>query len=226
MQSKKEHEANVNTAGPDLCEDRAWLDSFRAGRKDALERVFRTYAPLVNRIILHGTHGPDGSRIYVTALEDQHDLVQETFLRVLSPDMRAGYDGVRPYGAFIRVVARNLMVDHLRKQGRLEAHFTPMEDAHAEAVNPEQIHGDESLLSREEQQMMAQFLETLDGEERMFVSVRFRQGLSQRDAAQKLGVTRQRIRTLDERVRQKLDAFIKQREVNTSPLQPTPRHGT
>ena len=134
------------------------------------------------------------------------------FVRLLSPEARARYDGLRPYGALVRVVARNTLIDHLRKRGRLGARETPMPD---EDLAPEDGQGplapDALLLSAEETRMADALLASLTEAERMLARTRFEEGLSQRDAADKLGVSRQNLRTLELRLVDKARAFLKER---------------
>jgi len=202
-----------NSPSSDLSEDRAWLTGFRAGEAAALERVFRTYAPLVFQSIRGGASLANGTRVYMNNADEEDDVVQDTFIRLLSPQARARYDGLRPYGALVRTVARNALVDHLRKRGRLQDREKPML-ADDVAAAPEDTPGHAplaALLSKEEGEVADALMASFSDEERRLAGVRFEQGLSQRDAAEALGISRQTIRTLEGRLMQKARDFLKGR---------------
>jgi RNA polymerase sigma-70 factor (ECF subfamily) len=59
--------------------------------------------------------------------------------------------------------------------------------------------------------MVAAFVQTLDADDRRLLDVRFVDGLSQRDAAAALGTSRQRLRTIEDRLRDRFRAFLAQR---------------
>ncbi len=46
------------------------------------------------------------------------DLIQEVFVRAFSEKGRLAYDGLRDYEPYICTIARNLLIDRARKQGR------------------------------------------------------------------------------------------------------------
>lgn len=197
----------------DLCEDRAWLDGFRAGDAAALERVFRTYAPLVHRLLRGGAKLADGTRVYLQGLMEEDDLLQDVFVRLLSAPARARYDGLRPYGALVRVVTRNTLVDHLRRFGRLKDREVTVEDpAEMPQADPGNQQGPLSLLlSQEEAELAESLRQFLTPEERTLAQVRYEEGLSQRDAAHALGISRQNLRTLETRLLARARAFLKER---------------
>lgn len=196
----------------DLAEDRAWLDGFRRGDRAALERVFRSYAPYALAIIKGGVGRGDAFAPGIAATDEQDDLLQDIFTRVLAPEMRARYDGLRPYGKFLGAVARNLLIDHARKKGRLRRameHEVDLDSFAESDWSPGSPLPDAVLLAKEEQALMSEFLGSLDTGETRFVDVRFEEGLSQRDAAVELGLTRQQVRTLESKIRNRLAAFLK-----------------
>jgi RNA polymerase sigma-70 factor (ECF subfamily) len=203
-------------AGPrrDLSEDRAWLDGFRRGDGDALERVFRTYAPYALAIIRGGVGRGEAFAPGVSAADEQDDLLQEIFVRVLSPKLRASYDGLRPFAKFLGAVVRHVLIDHARKQGRLrraEAHEVDLDGVADGAWSPGAPLPDALLLAKEEQALVGEFLGSLDTGETRFVDLRFEEGLSQRDVADNLGLSRQQVRTLEGKIRSRFAEFLKKR---------------
>src|SRR5262245_32688176 len=92
---------------------RALLDGFRRGDGEALTQVYRLHAAEVAGYLRHGFTFAAGSEHfrftgYTSAFELQ-DALHETFRRVFEPRARLGYDGVRPFGPYITMVARNLV---------------------------------------------------------------------------------------------------------------------
>ena len=93
------------------------LEAFRQGERWALERVYRTYVRMLDRY-LHALARAG----HAAELDDPGaiaDLLQEVFVRALSPGARLAYDGSRPYGPYVRKIARNLFVDQLRARCRV-----------------------------------------------------------------------------------------------------------
>jgi RNA polymerase sigma factor (sigma-70 family) len=189
-------------ATKDICEDRAWLDAFRAGEKAALERVFCTYAPPLAGYL---------RRRGIVNMQDQDDILQEVFAQVLSPHMRQRYDGVRPYAAFLRGVTAHVCVDHVRARGVVANRSVAFEDDHHDALDawsPRQPMPDEVVETTQEHGLVDAFVATLDPEEKKVVNARFVESLSQRDAATHTGLSRQQLRTLEARLLQKLKNFL------------------
>lgn len=192
--------------GSELSEDRQWLRAFRDGDAAALERAFRTYAPRVHMMLTRGI-GQGGSRVSVTNASDVEDLVHEVFLRAFQERARLQYDGIRPYSAWLRTVAHNVLVDHLRKNATQQRITAEDATAMMEDVASQEPLPDDNLLTRQQQEAVEQFLDQLSPSERALVEVRFTKGMSQRDAAKELGVTRPRVRWLEERIRSRLREF-------------------
>lgn len=191
----------------DLRDDRDWLDAFRRGDPWALERVFRTYAPLAFHGVRTGLALRNGTRVFVDNRHEQEDVVQEVFLRLLKPEARARYDGLRPYGVLVHVVVRNTLVDHLRRQSRLRELPLLETDGRSDAAPPDHAAAgplpDEVAMSNEQRAAAQQVYAELSVEEQRFAQVRFVDGLSQRDTAQALGLGRQVVRRMEDEVRRK-----------------------
>lgn len=137
----------------------------------------------------------------------QDDLLQEVFVRALGPVSRARYDGVRPYAAFLRAITGNVMLEHVRAHMRNQARFSSDENALDDAWTPEQPLADAVFLSAQERALGKAFFATLSPELQAFVQARFVDGLSQRDAAEALGLGRQQVRTLEKLARAR-HAFV------------------
>src|SRR5689334_6217623 len=127
------------------------------------------------------------------------DVLHETFRRAFEPRAREGYDGIRPYGAYVTTIARNLVLRSFRAREvlfPLEADAGPsgpMLAAVDVGPTPErEVH------EHQVRELVERFLATLSPDERQLIELRFVEGLSQRDVAEALGLGRQRVRTREQ----------------------------
>lgn len=199
--------------GVDLCQEREWLRGYREGQPKALERVFRAYAPLVYHVLRTGVRGQDGAaRIGLSSPDQEDDVVQDTFIRLFSAPVRERYDGIRPFGAYVRVVARSALIDHLRKHGRvtapLDVDVDPADVANLDGWVPGAPLPDQTVLSLQEQQKARAFLDSLPDADRHLFRARFEQGMTQEQAAATLGLSRQGLRTVENKLRRKITDFL------------------
>src|SRR3954470_15987411 len=112
--------------------------------------------------------------------------------RAFAPAARAAHDGIRPYGAYLRRIAKNLMIDRLRAAG--PAVSLDDEDAQL-VVAPEAAELDPAWL--EQREVTSEFIAGLAPELRRLVTLRFEDELSQNQVAEALGISRRRVRTLE-----------------------------
>lgn len=136
-----------------LTDDRALLDAFRRGERAALTAVFRAYVDDVAVTLRGGVVvTADGQRTRVGVGLPEHEveaLVQETFTRAFAERARLAYDGVRPYGAWLSTIARNLLID--RERVRRRDNVAPVEDLDVMAADERTDPG----FRLEEQQLAA-----------------------------------------------------------------------
>jgi RNA polymerase sigma factor (sigma-70 family) len=179
-------------------EDRELLG--RPGRSDR-EAFARLYSAFVKRVegwIRRGAGaGPRRSR---ADGDEVDDLVQEVFIRAFSAIARRRYDGGRPLGAYLHGIASHVLIDRARRSRR-EVLIDVQSSRHAleqqaETPEPSAAYPDPSALRRVEA-----FLAALPPQMRALHRERFVAGRSQRQAAAALGVSRQRLRTLEERLK-------------------------
>ena len=189
---------------------------FRAGDREALEAVYRRFAPEVSILLRRGfafeSRGHRRHFVGYRSAHDLHDALHETFRRAFEPSARAAYDGIRPYGPYLRTIARNLVLGEFRRRETL---FVDVEGSAAE--NAEPIHAqvepspESAVASAQVRKLVQEFLATLSADERRLLQLRFVDGLSQRDAAERLSMGRQRIRSRETKLRKKLVRFLNQR---------------
>jgi RNA polymerase sigma-70 factor (ECF subfamily) len=180
------------------------LARFREGDPAALERVYRAYVDRIGAIVRFGFRLPSQGVAVRGVAETAHDvadLVQEVFVKAFSPSARRAFDGLRDYAPFLFQIARNVVVDWARRRGReIPTAWTELERAdELEEAGGEPAWADEATMA-----IVQGYIARLDGDLLRVHQVRYCDGLSQRDAADRLGIGRQRLRTLEERLREGL----------------------
>jgi len=183
--------------------DRELLRDFREGRRSALERVYWAYVEKVERIIRFGFVRGDSVMLsgVGNSQAELRDLVHEVFTKTFAPEARRVYDGVRPYGPYLYAITRNVLADWGRRSGReVPTEGTSIEAA-IEAVEPEPppAYADDATVA-----IVERFIRELPSDLRALHEKRSIAGLSQREAAEALGITRQALRTLEGRLREML----------------------
>ena len=186
--------------------DEATLQRFRAGDHITLESIYREYVSLVARLVARmlrrsGGEGRGGS--WRTIAGDLPDLVQDVFARAFEAETRRRFDGVRPYGPYLGQIARNVVIDHLR---RTQKHVVLVEvnlndEMLASSVGTTEIDDYADLRTMS---MVNSYLARLPAELRQVHDALYIRGLSQREAAEFLGLGRQVVRTLESRLREGL----------------------
>lgn len=92
----------------DLANEKALVEAVNTGDQEAFEAIYRYYADTIYRFLWRRTKSPD-----VAA-----DLTQETFIRMWRKNDTL--DPNRGVKAFLFQIARNLSIDHLRAQVRVD----------------------------------------------------------------------------------------------------------
>jgi RNA polymerase sigma-70 factor (ECF subfamily) len=123
------------------------------------------------------------------------DIVQETFAKAFSPRARERYDGTR-YAPYVLAIARNCLVDWLRRVGRevptgqdLDSLFDVAGDCNEESEFAPALLAAANC-----------YVKGLSGELRAVHRQRFEFGDSQARAAEELGMSRQNLRTLERKL--------------------------
>jgi RNA polymerase sigma factor (sigma-70 family) len=178
--------------------NRALLDAFRRGERAALTTVYFHYVDDIAAVIRNGFAIPaSGTRVRGAADEQtQRDLVQEVFARAFAARARDAYDGIRPYCAYLRRIAKNLLIDRVRAAG----HTVPFDDDDP-ASEPAAAEADvETAEWRDQRQETVTYVAGLAPDLQKLVKLRFEDELSQEQAAAALGISRRRVRTLEARI--------------------------
>jgi RNA polymerase sigma factor (sigma-70 family) len=196
-----------------LQRDPPLLADFRAGKRAALESVYRHYVDELTRLLRLGFIVGDAGALRVKGLEgpELRDAVQEVFVRAFQEKARRSYDEARPYRPYLLRIARNLRLDQLRVGGREQ----PLSALASSAGDPidldaliatdaqEPILAPQVQATREWQALLRKteaYLSGLEPELRRFVQLRFVEEQGQEQVARAMGVTRRQVRSWEDRV--------------------------
>lgn len=207
--------------GPaDLRHDPAWLEGLRRGAPEALERAARTYSPMLDARLTYGfSTTTDGQRVRLRVHDpdEREEIVQETFSRAFADDARARYGGESDYGAYLLRICRNLAVDRFRRACAKRRVIAPTA---ADAVEMLAEAADASGPGRSPENQVAagqvralivEFLATLDERDLHLLRLYSESDLSQRQAADVLGVERHAVRAMTASIRTRLLRFMKRK---------------
>jgi RNA polymerase sigma factor (sigma-70 family) len=183
-----------------LANDPDLLRRFRAGDREALSAVYRHYVACVERLVRR-CHAPSGwAASGQRTGADRADIVQDVFAKAFAERARAAYEPSRPYRPYLLTVARNVIVDRVRqlqRESRIDVqaiHFhTEMAASEPSSALP---WADPHTL-----RLVDRYLDGLATDERAVYVERYCRCSSQSDAAAALGISRQRVRTLESRLR-------------------------
>lgn len=198
-----------------MLEDRATLDRFRAGDRATLASVYRAFSPEIAKLVSYGFSFRAGDEVHrffgYRAPHEQQDAVQEVFIRAFSERGRIGYDGYSPYGAYLRGILKNLVIDDFRKRRAALKVFGGGGDVTGDDVEAAEAPGDSPEVEVHRAAVgraVRTFVTGLPEREKRLVALRFTEGLPQQDVARRMRVGRATVRTLEERVRRKLRASL------------------
>jgi RNA polymerase sigma factor (sigma-70 family) len=178
--------------------DRELQAAFRAGHPQALDQVYRAYAPVVDRAVRRfAQRSGEASLAQPSVIAD---LLQEIFARAFSPSARRAYDGARDLGPYLVTIARNCFLDSLRTSGR-ELLTQPEELAPSQDADvPERDDWTDPKVVA----VVTGYLQSLPPDLQGIYRQRFVLDRSQVDASSALGSSRRAIRTGEERLRRGL----------------------
>jgi len=172
-----------------------WLDEFHRGTRGAMRQCYADYFGTVDRAVGKILHGAD-----------KETVIHEVFYRLLTDaELRATFRG-GSLRAWIGTVARNLAIDHWRRQ----KHERPGGSAEDLLENVED--GARFDARVEARVMIDRFRAEIPPKWRDVFEVRFVQQLDQSEAARVLGVHRTTLLYQEMRVRRLLQKFLLPKE--------------
>ncbi len=184
-----------------LVRDRALLDGFRRGDRDALGRVFEIYASQVARWVEGGftfsaRQGPQRFRGFRSAA-DTHDALQEIFRTAFEERARLAYSGLKPYEGYLFAITKSVVLRKLR----LDARALISDDVSTDTISSTAPNPEEVLANGERQLQVRAYLITLSDQDRKFVDLRFVEQRPQEQVADVLGWSRKKVRLKEAAVR-------------------------
>jgi RNA polymerase sigma factor (sigma-70 family) len=179
------------------------LTRFRSGDRDALAEVYHAYLSCVRSVLQRGfVLKASQSRVPgLTTHDDLADAIQEVFTRAFKREARLAYDGTRDYAPYLSVVARNVVVTRHRKQARETVSADPLALSDADVLELDDAESNPPWLDSRALEVARHYVSSLDEPLRAVHAARYIGALSQRDAARELGMSRPKVRKLEDRIR-------------------------
>lgn len=148
--------------------------------------------------------------IYLTRNRDQaEDLVHEVYVRVLRAYV--GFEGKSSEKTWLFSIAKNVAIDHFRKQTVRRKHAYDKFDWETSQLTSTGILPEELAVINEKMQELLNALETCSGDQKMVIQLRFIHDLTIAESAEILGWTEGKVKTTQHRaiksLRQKLKTF-------------------
>jgi len=207
-------------------------EKFRKGDDETLGQVYEELEPELIELFTGGfTVESTGMRVPpLTNPDDVADLVSETMLLVLAPDVRSRWDGERPFSGYAWATARNLRVTHYRKNHREK----PASDRESYETAEVRIGGaaepERSRVPPEAKAVIDRYLASAPERIRALHVARHDDDLSREETGRRLGISETRVQQLEERMLSDLYKLMKRAGVHSSAdrLTPSPgesRHG-
>jgi RNA polymerase sigma factor (sigma-70 family) len=140
------------------------------------------------------------------------DVVQETFVRAFAEPARQGYDGIRPFVAYLTVIARNLLIDAHRRSQRAARLFVPVsgDELQAEDVQPNSSP-EQQAQAAELAEAWGDFVDGLETKERTLLELRLGQRAPRREVCKRTGWSAMQVRTRESKLVQRLLDFLAER---------------
>lgn len=199
-------------------ENNALREAFKKGEAWALKQVYLDLVDELGTLTKRGfiiDRGKQGRVLGLANPSDQRDIVQEVFARAFAEKARASYQSKYPLRPYILRIAKNLMIDRLRRGNREVQPGGKEDPIDIDVLIEKDSEIPESAAELVDRQRLLDgtrdFLQTLEQEEQRFYQLRYARCLPQQEVAQKMDVTRRRVRTLESRFRSALAAFLKKR---------------
>ncbi len=206
-----------------LVEDRALLAQFRAGSSQALRRVLGHYAPTLAATLRRGFGFRAGKQhVRFAGYRDTfalEDAMQNIFRRAFSDNARTRYDGLRPFAAYLHVIARNVVINEFQTKSRTLELFgiepvgdgVPMSEEYSAADDPLGEEGlsarglpEQDLVSAELRVLVREFRAGLTGRDAEVFRLRFDEGLSHTEIASRTHWSPSQIKTTEAHIRTEL----------------------
>ena len=196
-------------------DNRKFLNDFRHGKHAALRQVYDHYVKQIKLLVANGWYDPEKrTRTYgILDLETQAELIQEIFIKAFSEKTRLSYDGVRPYKHYLLTIARNVIIDHIRKQPRDMISHASVDIDDVSLLDQHGFGGGDTAQEADLDwqrclEATAAFVREMDPMTRRFVALRFQEELPLSKVAECLGVSRGKARHLEKELGRMLKQYL------------------
>jgi RNA polymerase sigma factor (sigma-70 family) len=169
------------------------LRGFRGGDREALSCVYRLCARDVELGVRRAL-----ASLRLLSAANLADIVQEVFLRAFSRNARLSYDGQRDYKPYVLAIARNVVVDWTRRVGREIPTSDLLEMMAGDTAEADP--GDVSPFPPAAVSLVTAYVHSLPPDLRAVHHRRFVLAEPQRQAAAALGISRQSLRTREQKL--------------------------
>jgi RNA polymerase sigma factor (sigma-70 family) len=164
-----------------------------------MSRVYDAYSPLVRTICTYGFSG--GFRGFFDPVE-REDGQQQIFAAAFEERARLSYDGIKPYSAFLRGIARNVIRRMLEKRKRFER--TP------EQVEVQEQGLEDEAIEGEQLGLMRRFRQGVDTEpDKTILQLYYVDGWPEERLAAHLKMTRYKARKVIARLHKQMTTHMK-----------------
>ncbi len=183
-----------------LSSDRERLKQFRNGNKEVFANVYTVYKSDLAHSLVNGFSIEDRGKLILIAVRrgfELDDILQETFLKAFGEKSRLSYDGIRPFSAWLKTIARNLVIDRYRILSRYsyDEVYEAVEVKMNQGIGESQhVSPEEALLRREQSRIYARFIAGLNADDRLLVKMRFEEQLTREDVIERTGQSVMQIR--------------------------------
>jgi RNA polymerase sigma factor (sigma-70 family) len=201
----------------DLDAQRQLLHDCWSKKRGAWEEFVAQYS----RLIYYSIQRTCRLKSYPVTPEELEDLFNEVFVQILKEDCKKlrQYRGDRgcSVATWLRTIAGRHVLDHIRRSGRsyLRVDFESEADealANSSLLPPSGVNSpEEALLAREQEEVVAQAVSELSGEDRRFIELYYLQELSPEEVARALRVTVSTVYSRVNRLKSKISEQIQAR---------------
>lgn len=177
-----------------------------------MRQIYRAHAPAIAALLQRGFAFRSGDSTYRFAgygrASELHDALHDVFVAAFEERARLAFDGIRPYAPYLAAIARNVVFRRFRRARRefvrLEEGSAGAEELLERAVEAAPEDPETAALRSEAKALVRAFVAELPDADRKLLELRYREGLSERATAERLGIGRQSVRTRERTLRRAL----------------------
>jgi RNA polymerase, sigma subunit, SigX len=138
--------------------------------------------------------------------EFAEDLVQEVYIRVMRSYSR--FEGKSSLKTWLLSIARNVAIDHFRKENRQKKHLFSRPDWMEADIRDERPLPEEVALKQEKVRLLYRSLDVLTLDQRSVLIARFIENLTIAETAEMLGWTESKVKTTQHRAIKAVKGFM------------------